>query len=116
MRAFPRRAARHPPVDRHQPRSTEPDRSRQKPARPFYPLRQIEVGEEPDGQFTTPEDYGALYIQWADAIHAVDPTWDGALPATYLYDKDGKVVFKYFGAVKPAELRAAIDKAVGSKH
>jgi len=49
------------------------------------------------------------------AIHAVDVMWDGALPATYLYDKDGKVVFKYFGAIKPAELRSAIDKAVGSK-
>src|SRR5438876_26708 len=49
------------------------------------------------------------------AIHAVDATWDGALPATYLYDKDGKVVFKYFGAIKPAELRSAIDKQVGSK-
>src|SRR6266853_6485755 len=23
------------------------------------------------------------------AIHAVDATWDGAMPATYLYDKDG---------------------------
>jgi thiol-disulfide isomerase/thioredoxin len=49
------------------------------------------------------------------AIHAVDEKWDGALPATYLYDKDGKVVFKYFGAIKPAELRSAIDKAVGNK-
>jgi thiol-disulfide isomerase/thioredoxin len=49
------------------------------------------------------------------AIHAVDEKWDGALPATYLYDKDGKVVFKYFGAIKPAELRGAIDKLVGSK-
>jgi thiol-disulfide isomerase/thioredoxin len=49
------------------------------------------------------------------AIHVVDATWDGALPATYLYDKDGKVVFKYFGAIKPAELRAAIDKQVGTK-
>jgi thiol-disulfide isomerase/thioredoxin len=49
------------------------------------------------------------------AIHAVDTTWNGALPATYLYDKDGKVVFKYFGAIKPAELRSAIDKAVGTK-
>jgi thiol-disulfide isomerase/thioredoxin len=49
------------------------------------------------------------------AIHAVDATWDGALPATYLYDKDGKVVFKHFGAVKPAELRSAIDTQLGSK-
>jgi len=49
------------------------------------------------------------------AIHAVDAAWDGALPATYLYDKDGKVVFKHFGVIKPAELRSAIDKQVGSK-
>ncbi len=49
------------------------------------------------------------------AIHAVDATWDGAMPATYLYDKDGKVVFKYFGAIKPADLRSAIDKALGNK-
>ncbi len=49
------------------------------------------------------------------AIHAVDAAWDGALPATYLYDKDGNVVFKYFGAIKPAELRSAIDKQLGSK-
>ncbi len=48
-------------------------------------------------------------------LHAVDATWDGALPATYLYDKDGKVVFKYFGAIKPAELRTAIDKQLGTK-
>src|SRR6266446_4264646 len=49
------------------------------------------------------------------AIHAVDEKWDGALPATFLYDHEGKLVFKYFGKIKPAELRAAIDKAVGSK-
>jgi len=49
------------------------------------------------------------------AIHAVDEKWDGALPATFLYDREGKLVFKYFGKIKPAELRAAIDKAVGSK-
>jgi len=49
------------------------------------------------------------------AIHAVDATWDGAMPATYLYDKNGKVVFKYFGAIKPAELRKAIDKQLGIK-
>ena len=38
-----------------------------------YPVNQIEMGEEPDGQYMTPEDYGALYIQWADALHQVDP-------------------------------------------
>src|SRR5204863_1082782 len=49
------------------------------------------------------------------AIKVVDATWDGQLPATFLYDKDGHVVFRHFGRIKPDELRAAIAKAVGSK-
>jgi thiol-disulfide isomerase/thioredoxin len=46
------------------------------------------------------------------AIKVVDATWDGQLPATFLYDKDGRVVFKHFGKIKPDELRAAIDKEI----
>src|SRR5438105_8096875 len=49
------------------------------------------------------------------AIKVVDAAWDGQLPATFLYDKDGHVVFRHFGRIKPEELRAAIDKTVGSK-
>ena len=49
------------------------------------------------------------------AIRAVDATWDGQLPATFLYDKQGIIVFKHFGRIQAAELRAAINKAVGSK-
>lgn len=49
------------------------------------------------------------------AIKLVDATWDGQLPATFLYDKEGKILFKHFGKIKPDELRAAIDKAVGNK-
>jgi thiol-disulfide isomerase/thioredoxin len=49
------------------------------------------------------------------AIKTVDAAWDGQLPATFLYDKDGKVVYRHFGKIDPVELRAAIDKAVGTK-
>ena len=38
-----------------------------------YPISYIEMGEEPDGQFMLPEDYAALYLQWATALHQVDP-------------------------------------------
>jgi len=39
-----------------------------------YPISYVEMGEEADGQYMLPEDYAALYLQWAKAIHAVDPS------------------------------------------
>jgi hypothetical protein len=39
-----------------------------------YKIGYIEMGEEPDGKHAMPEDYGALYIQWAAALHKVDPS------------------------------------------
>ena len=46
------------------------------------------------------------------AINSVDREWSGALPATFLYDKNGQVVYKHFGRIKTVELRAAIEKLV----
>ncbi len=38
-----------------------------------YPIEYVEMGEEADGQYMQPEDYGTLYLQWATALHRVDP-------------------------------------------
>jgi thiol-disulfide isomerase/thioredoxin len=48
------------------------------------------------------------------AIAQVDPAWGGELPATFLFDRQGKVAYRHFGIIKDAELREAIDKAMAS--
>lgn len=37
-----------------------------------YAISYVEMGEEPDGAYMLPEDYAALYAQWAAALHKVD--------------------------------------------
>jgi hypothetical protein len=39
-----------------------------------FPVHQIELGEEADGQFVSPEDYADLYLETAKTLHAVDPS------------------------------------------
>ena len=40
-----------------------------------YPVSYIEMGEEADGQYMLPEDYATLYLQFATALHRVDPNF-----------------------------------------
>jgi hypothetical protein len=37
-----------------------------------YPVAGLELGEEPDGQYVSPIDFGALYVQWVRALRQVD--------------------------------------------
>ena len=43
-------------------------------------------------------------------IDSVDPKWSGALPALFLYDRDGHKVKSFIGETKAAEVEAAIRK------
>lgn len=53
-----------------------------------YPVVGIEMGEECDGKHTMPEDYGALYCQWAAAIHRLTPQARLGGPVFEGVDKD----------------------------
>ncbi|HKS73576.1 MAG TPA: hypothetical protein VJQ82_10300 [Terriglobales bacterium] len=56
-----------------------------------YPISYVEMGEEADGQYMLPEDYGALYLQWATAIHRVDPALKLGGPSFQGVNKDIEV-------------------------
>jgi thiol-disulfide isomerase/thioredoxin len=47
-----------------------------------------------------------------EIILSVDPAWSGAMPATFLYDARGRLVYKHLGRIKTEELRAVIEKAL----
>jgi len=38
-----------------------------------YPIERVELGEEPDGQFVKPEHYAALYLQFHNKLHQINP-------------------------------------------
>ncbi|HEV7373829.1 MAG TPA: redoxin domain-containing protein [Pyrinomonadaceae bacterium] len=49
------------------------------------------------------------------SIKGVDADWGGGLPATFLFDAQGRVVFRHMGRIQPAELRIALDKTLNVK-
>jgi F5/8 type C domain len=62
-----------------------------------WPVRQLELGEEPDGQFIAPEDYADLYLEAARRIRAAaprlqlgGPSLQGALTDTWPAPEGGR--------------------------
>ncbi|MDQ1589746.1 MAG: hypothetical protein QOG71_373 [Pyrinomonadaceae bacterium] len=49
------------------------------------------------------------------AIAQVDPAWGGELPATFLFDRQGKLAYRHFGIINASELRGEIDKVLSQK-
>ncbi len=56
-----------------------------------YPISYVEMGEEADGQYMLPEDYAALYLQWATALHRLDPALKLGGPSFQGVNKDIEV-------------------------
>jgi thiol-disulfide isomerase/thioredoxin len=57
---------------------------------------------------------GSAYLRRANDddkfIASVDPKWSGALPAMFLYDRQGKLVRSFLGETDMATIEAAIQK------
>jgi hypothetical protein len=53
-----------------------------------YPVEEIELGEEPEEQQIPPEYYGALFVKWAAALHAVDANLRTGGPSLVLLSRE----------------------------
>jgi len=61
---------------------------------------------------------GPGYIRRAkaddDFINAIDPKWSGALPALFLFDRQGKQVESFIGETDMRQLETAIEKRLSA--
>lgn len=49
------------------------------------------------------------------AIAQVDPAWGGELPATFLFDRQGKLAYRHFGIINAGKLREEINKVMSNE-
>ncbi len=68
------------------------------------------------------EEKNVPFVSWLaktrdpqDFIETVDPTWDGSLPYTLVYGRDGKIATRLPGVQTEASFTEAIRKATGAK-
>ena len=58
----------------------------------------------------------ARYIRHAKSddafINAIDPKWSGALPALFLFGRDGQQLQSFIGEVQTERVKAAVDQAL----
>ena len=52
-----------------------------------FPVRNVELGEEPEEQFIMPEDYGALFLQWTSALRRANPDLITGGPSLVLLER-----------------------------
>lgn len=48
-------------------------------------------------------------------ITSVDPQWVGSMPATFLLDASGQLVYKHIGPINPDELRSELEKVMSNE-
>jgi thiol-disulfide isomerase/thioredoxin len=86
-------------------------------------FRLVTVSADDPGQERAAVDFlkksgigGPAYLRRAadddKFINSVDPKWSGALPALFLYNRQGKLVKSFAGETGMADLEAAIRSAL----
>ncbi|MDQ6708544.1 MAG: discoidin domain-containing protein [Acidobacteriota bacterium] len=69
-----------------------------------YPVQNVELGEEPEEQFIMPEDYGALFLQWAGVLRRANPQLVVGGPSLVLLERgaepDPSWIKRFLGFLK----------------